>query len=290
MKTTLKTILLFALAATFASAQMITLSSTTLGAAVSTANTTSIALAATTSMQNQGPGNQINTALYVDRELMLVTAVVDSTHVTVQRGQQSTRAVYHASGAKVYYAYTQLNTPALSQFNLEQDTAEVYGSCTAATEKVLPRIYVKSGDIFQCYSSGQWFQISKGTMNTAGSSISAFCTGQLSSATTDYIGNTVCATTSAAVKQVITTAGVLANLYVIAGTAVSGGTGYDVVTVLKNGSATTLTCTFATGGAATTCSDTTHSVSVVPGDYLTFTMTTATSDTGYNVSLRLGIY
>jgi hypothetical protein len=80
----------------------------------------------------------------------------------------------------------------------------------------------------------------------------------------------------------------LAGLRVASTANVVGGSGKDVLTVLKNGSATTLTCTIA--AAAKTCSDITHSVGVVPGDVLTFSFVTATSDTAANVAASVSLF
>src|ERR1035438_5153419 len=81
------------------------LSTTTLGAAVATPNTTSITLASTSGMLGNGSQNQPQTVLYVDKELMYVTAVGSSTTVTVRRAAglgAAGRPMVHASGATVY--------------------------------------------------------------------------------------------------------------------------------------------------------------------------------------------
>jgi hypothetical protein len=59
-------------------------------------------------------------------------------------------------------------------------------------------------------------------------------------------------------------AGIVRNLYWLSGAA-SGSGKTDTVTVLKNGSATALTCSMAN---AASCNDTTHSFTVAAGDYL----------------------
>lgn len=284
------TILILATLATGLAFGQATLSSTTLSSAITTPSQTTINLS-TTSMLSANSQNAPQTVLYVDWELMWVTSVIDSTHVLVQRGKNQTRPFVHASGAKVYWG-----PPAGNFFSNNPVNAESWGSCLNSNEVSLPKIYVSTGDIFQCLqtgaagTAGQWIKISSGTMAPAGSSIGAFCTGALTSAGTDYIGNTICATTSALVKQLVTAPGTLANLYVVAGAAVSGGSTKDVMTVQINGTDTAVTCTFATGGAATTCSDTTHSVAVKPGDLITFKFVTATSDTGTDISVRVGLY
>lgn len=272
------------------------LSTTTLGAAVTTTTQTNIVLGSTSTMLNQGPGNQINTAIYVDKELMFVTSVVDSTHVVVQRAKglgAAGRPVLHASGAKVYFSITAAN-PAPAYFNQFQTNAETSGACTASLLLALPRIYEFSGDIYDCKrtgaagTSGQWILVGTGTMGTAGRTISAFCTGTVGSAETAYLNSAACSgSTTLLQRQVVTTAGTLANLRVVS-SANFLGTGGTATTVFLNGSATAITCSAA--AAATTCSDTTHSVAVVPGDVIAFQNISATSDTAANVSANVGLY
>src|ERR1700722_11346388 len=87
MNKLMKLFALATIATGLCSAQTI-LSTTTLGAAITStsgsANT--ITLASSSTMLSAGASNQINTVLYVDQELMNVLTVVDSTHVTVKRG------------------------------------------------------------------------------------------------------------------------------------------------------------------------------------------------------------
>jgi hypothetical protein len=71
----------------------------------------------------------------------------------------------------------------------------------------------------------------------------------------------------------------LLNLVVSAGTGGSG-VGSGVVTVLKNGSTTTITCTIGTG---TFCTDGTHTVTAVAGDLISIQYTAAASDTLANI-------
>lgn len=293
MKNTLKTftfaLILAILVAATAFGQGTALGTTTLSSAVLTPNATTINLP-TTNMLNAGPGNQINTGIYVDREFMRVLTVVDSTHVTVQRGQNQTRPYVHASGAKVYYG-----NPVGNFFSNYADPAESWGSCLIANELTLPKIYVTTGDIFQCYqtgaagTAGQWVRIGHGTMAPAGSRVSAFCTGTAGTAETEYLNGAACSgATTLTARQIISTGGTLANLYVVSSAAFTGGTNKDVITVYKNGSATAITCTAA--ATATTCSDVTHSVNVVPGDIIAFQFVSATSDTAANVSAVVGVY
>lgn len=282
------------------------LSTTTLGAAITSTTSTSITLTSTSTMQTKGANGQVNTCFYVDKELFGVDTVVSSTVVTVQqRGRgcgalgASSHPTTHLSGAKVYFAITatsgSVTTLASTLIGRNQDyTAQNYGSCTSTTELALPRIYIFSGDIFQCYrtgaaaTTGQWVKISNGTSGNAGQRISGFCTGTVGSAETAYLNGAACSgATTATARQLVTAPGVLANLYVVS-SANFLGTGGTATTVYKNGSATAITCSAA--AAATTCSDTTHEVAVVPGDVITFQNVSATSDTAANVAAAVSLY
>lgn len=271
------------------------MSTTTLSAAVSSGNCNVVTLTvgSTTGMLASGSQNNINTLLYVDTELMQVISVPTSTTVNVQRCKGgiglSMRPRPHVSGATVYFASTSGAYPnSVPGFPNDQSTAETYGGCTATTEPVLPKVYIFSGDVFNCGSSGEWFKQSIGTMNAAGARISGFCTGTVGSAEADFLNGAACsgATTSTA-RQVVSTPGVLANLYVFSSAAFVG-TGGSIAKVYKNGTATAIVCSPV--AAATTCNDTTHSVSVVPGDVITFYFLAATSDTAANVSMSVGQY
>ena len=304
MKNTMKTLILFAIFATAIFGQTVTLSTTTLSAAVTVPTSINpspyTVNLPTSTMQNNGPNGQVNTILFVDKEVMYVISVVDSTHATVRRGAgvgAGAIATAHASGALVYYANTQtlgnVIYPATRFIRLEQPNAEPTGTCTAANELALPKIYSISGNIYQCPASGgQWINTADGAVGTSpGRTVSSFCTGSLGSAETEYLNAVACSNaTTATAGYIVPVYGTLYGLYSNAGTAVTGGTSKDVLTVYKNGSATTITCTYATGGAATTCSDTTHAVSVVPGDVISFQFVTATSDGGANVRASVSVY
>lgn len=280
------------------------LSTTTLGAAITSVNTTSVTLASTSTMLSAGPQNNPNTCLYIDKELFGVVTVVDSTHVTVQqRGRgcgaigASARPALHANGALVYFANTAnsntnfpTNAASLIGKNY-QPTGETVGSCTATNELSLPRIYIFSGDIYDCKngsSGGQWIQVASGAQGISGYRISTFCTGTTGSGETEYLNGAACSgATTATYRYTVTSYGTLANLY-ISGSANVVSMGSDAVTVYKNGSSTTITCTLASGTKA--CSDTTHSVAVAPGDYIQVQVVTTASDTLANVSATLGLY
>lgn len=268
-----------------AHAQTNTFTTTTLGAAVTTTNGTSIAVASNSGITAN------TTALWVDYELMGVRAVSGTT-ITVTRGANGTRATTHLTAATVYIGN-------LNWYNgTPPPGPAVGGSCTPANLFTNIVINTPTGNVYQCSGSGStagvWSLAGRGSglEGAAGHfTIQAFCTGSLGSAETEFLTDAACsgATTSTA-RWIVSTAGTLQTLRVVAGSAVSGGTNKDVATVLKNGSATTLTCTFATGGAATTCSDTTHTVAVAAGDVLTFSFVTATSDTGANIGLGVEKY
>lgn len=78
------------------------------------------------------------------------------------------------------------------------------------------------------------------------------------------------------------------NLQMLVASATAGGVNASsgVLTVLKNGGATALTCTFGTG---TTCVDGTHSVAFVAGDLISLQFTTQVAETlaGLKVSVDL---
>lgn len=295
MKT--KITLLIALLATLGFGQA-SLSSTTLGAAVTATTQTNITLASTSTMLAPGPNGQINTVIYVDREFMWVQSVVDSTHVTVTRAKGIGASAYpqlHANGAKVYFANTTtystvagIAVPAARFFRNEQPNTESNGACTSTNELVLPKIYLFSGDIMNCLSSGQWILVGNGTMGHSGEQINAFCSGTVGSAATDYLVGAACSTSTAStIRYTIATAGTLANLRAFSSAAFVG-TGSSTFTVLKNGTATAIVC--APVAAATTCADTTHSVAVVPGDTLSISFLSSTSDTAANLSAVIGLF
>lgn len=177
MKNATKLIALFALLAVAACGQTI-LSSTTLGAALS-ASATTVTLASTSTMLSQGAGNQVNTCIYVDKELLAVLTVTDSTHVVVSRNNhcgatgQGARSVAHPNGAVVYFSITSGNTAAPSFFGgATQLNGEVSGSCTATNLMFLPLIYPASGNRYDCMgvtTAGQWTLVSsRGGMPTLG--------------------------------------------------------------------------------------------------------------------------
>jgi hypothetical protein len=291
MRHTLKVIVL-ALLATALCFGADALNATTLSAAITTPTQSTISLTSATYVTAQGPDARFNTVVYVDRELIGIKALVSGTTYTVQRGMNGTRPFVHTTLSPVYYG-----SPVGNFITGTGTAAEMFGACLSTNEVTLPKIYTNTGNIYDCKrtstagTAGQWILIRNGTFSPQGLRATAFCTGTAGSAETEYLNGAACSSaTSATAGYLVTAPGTLANLYSNAGTAVAGGSGKDVVTVYVNGSATTITCTYATGGAATTCSDTTHSAPVVAGDVITFQFISATSDTAANVRATVGIY
>lgn len=261
-----------------------TLTNTTLSSAVGLTDTIINVTSATGITAPTGTPAQTSTLIYVDKELMRVTAV-SSTAITVVRGEVTGKAS-HVSGANLY-----AGDP--SYFSVRNDK---FGACTSTSELVLPIINVLNGRIFDCRSSGQYIMIGDGTnTNGAVGQIRAYCTGTSGSAETEFLNGAACsgATTSTA-RYVVSQYGTLANLRVSLSAAGTGGANKDVLTVRKNGSDSTLTLTTGTTacatGVAAACIDTTHSVAVVPGDVITFKWVSDTSDTAANVSAVVDVF
>ncbi len=114
------------------------LNTTTLSAAITSTQVRVITVASATGFTAG------TTSLYVDRELMAIQAVSGTT-ITVRRGMGGTKASTHASGAAVYAG--------LTHYFSSTDRA---GSCTAASEAVLPVINVANGRIWQCSAASRW--------------------------------------------------------------------------------------------------------------------------------------
>lgn len=120
------------------------LTATTLSSAAGTDANSATSIVRVTSATGVASGN----ILYVDREAMTVlpTYVAASTQVPVQRGTQGTNRAAHASGAVVY-----VGAPSL--FSASVVTQEVAGVCTAGAELATPKVYLQSGNIYQCVAS-----------------------------------------------------------------------------------------------------------------------------------------
>lgn len=256
-----------------------TLNTTTLAAAVTSASGTSIKLTSTSNVYNTV---SVQTTIWVDTEAMdiVTNASVSNGYVTVTRGSHGTKAELHASGRTVY----------VGRPNLFQGYDQA-GACTVGSGYAtkLPWINLTDGKRFNCYSGGEWFLEGLGSQSSAATTAATgFCTGTLGSAETDFLNGAACSgATTATYRYTVTTPGEIANLRVFSSASESAAAG-DVLTVFKNGSATTLTCTILQN--TTTCSDSTHSSAVVAGDVLTFQVVAATSAAGANISAAVGVY
>lgn len=129
--------------------------------------------------------------------------------------------------------------------------------------------------------------------NTSGSinsqnMLQGTCTGTATPASTLFLYNlgsstlTTCTNATQQGGRVMNKPGTLTNLTCSAGTA---GLTSDTCTVVKNGSPTALTCTF----ASSTCQDTTtaHYVTYVPGDIIAIQVTSGLADTLANVKAQV---
>ncbi len=213
--TLLKVTLLFVLIAALAFGQT-ALTETTLSTAVTSASDITMTFAASTGITAQGPGNAINTVAYIDREMVWILNNVSGNTWNVARGKNQTRPFAHASGAKVY-----LGSPNGNFLANNPESAETWGYCLRSQIPTLPKIYVTTGDIFDCKrtgaagTAGQWVKVASGTMGISGDRISNFCTGTVGSNENAFLNGAACSgATTATARQVITRTGTLANLYV----------------------------------------------------------------------------
>lgn len=135
------------------------------------------------------------------------------------------------------------------------------------------------------YSGGTVCPTASCTLIADGHSAKGACTGTVAAASTLGLyplagATTTCtSTTPNSAPVVVAGARTLQNLVVTAGTGgVNASSG--VVTVLRNGATTTITCTLGTG---TSCVDSTHTVVAADGDLISIQFTTQTADTLANV-------
>ena len=130
----------------FALAQQNTLTQTTTTAAL-TSSATVVQVTSTTGMQ-VNPNAGYNTQIYVDRELMTVIGInqtstgTNGLALTVSRGQAGTRAVSHLSGATVY----------AGRPNWFYPNDPEGGSCVLANIIATPRINIITGNQWICSS------------------------------------------------------------------------------------------------------------------------------------------
>jgi hypothetical protein len=263
---------------------------TTLSSAIPTVNggaatTQGVCLA---SIANVYATVEVQTTLWVDTEAMdVVTNSIppSGTCILVTRGTHGTKAEGHASGRTVY-----VGRPNLFQGYDVAGTCWSNAAGTATLPAILPWINLTDGFRFDCKADGNWFHSGTGSAWSAATTVPAgFCTGTAGSAQTEYLNGAACSgATTATFSYTVATDGELANLHVNSSAAVVGGTGKDVLTVYKNGAATSITCTIAASG--TSCADTADGVATKVGDYIQFQFVSATSDTAANISASLGLF
>lgn len=128
--------------------------------------------------------------------------------------------------------------------------------------------------------------------NVGGSNaISTKCTGTATSSVTLFLpgfGDSTadtCTITASTVGFKVPAAGKILGLFATAGTA-GFAAGSGVITIVKNGTNQTMTCTIGTG---TTCNDQTvsHYVTVAQGDIITLSMATVATETLANATVTL---
>lgn len=122
-----------------------TTSTTTLSSAITSTSNTTVVVASATGITAG------STALYVDRELMLVTGV-SGTNIKVIRGYAPTSATTHLSGSVVYLGPIG-NGPFIGY--------DKTGSCTSTNETYLPQINPATGKRFNCNAS-TWTVVNDG--------------------------------------------------------------------------------------------------------------------------------
>lgn len=120
---------------TSAAAQTAT-TTTTLSTAIATTATRTVVLASATNVDVGG-------LLFIDREIMTVTAV-NGTTITVMRGVPSSKVSQHPVSSLVYVA---AKAQKASVFKTDQVT---FGTCVRANEAFLPQVNPDTGDVFDC--------------------------------------------------------------------------------------------------------------------------------------------
>lgn len=169
------TLAVLGLFAVSAQAQTVSLTQTTLAAAVSTTYGTYVTVASGTgiSAPNPTPGGPTAvggtvTDIFADGELMTVEAINSAgTGLTVQRGASGTLSVTHSSGAVVWAG------PASAFKEIDPS-----GSCTAAGNPS-PWINVRNGRQFLCDSgTNQWLPVLGGSFTPTATSGAIQTVGQ----------------------------------------------------------------------------------------------------------------
>lgn len=165
------------------------------------------------------------------------------------------------------------------------------GGSTAAINNTAGTVYM-SGDTV--LDAGLLTGAAAGVFIADGHSLEGFCTGVGTAASTLALRISGTSTTGTGIPTTCTSTTLDAGIPItaprtglrlnVSSTAAGVNASSGVVTVLKNGGATTLTCTIGTG---TTCIDTTHSVAFVNGDLISIQFTTQAADTLAGVKAQL---
>ena len=288
----------FLLCATIALGQAPTaLSSTTLNGSITARQGTLVVTSATgmAAMVNAGPaqggiGDPSTLAsyvLYIDTEAIIIRGISGTTITVAQRGAQGTKSEAHNTGARIWFG------PSTAFTTFDQE-----GSCTYllySANAYLPRINMSNGKVFNCpligsgtTATGQWVWAAIGSQSLAPVTRFSFgCTGTVGSGETEYMNGSACsgATTAAVGQQIVANTGTIYGLQVAGSAVAVGGSNKDVITIIKNGTGTSLTCTIPGTSVSKVCSDTLHGVSVVSGDLITVSLVTASMDTLANVAI-----
>ena len=123
----------------------VTLSQTTLSAAVTSTSQRTIQVASGAAITAPAPPGTTSTQLYIDDEMLDVEAVQGNL-IVVRRGVNGTRSRSHVAGANVYILPANLGAAIAYPLG---------GSCLAGTYPANPMIDYVDSYVFQCVS-GQW--------------------------------------------------------------------------------------------------------------------------------------
>lgn len=124
---------------------------TTLSAAVADEKTATFKVTSATGFT--ASTSSLTYMAYVDYEAVRIRAVSGTT-ITVERGQEATRATAHVSGARIFVGLAGSNRAegyAPGPFVL----SDPYGACTRGVQAVLPIVNVRTGQWHNCLG-GQW--------------------------------------------------------------------------------------------------------------------------------------
>lgn len=167
------------------------------------------------------------------------------------------------------------------------------GAVLDATASTQPAIKTVSGcnvinNAGTKFNSAYTLNLASGTYSSPGHSVVGSCTGTANaSSTLGLYGTgpnaTTTTCTSATIGSGIVSPGgaTLQNLVVFS---TAAGTATAAVTVLRNGGATTITCSLS---GVTSCIDTTHSVALAAGDLISLQLVTGAAETVANVKAQV---